>query len=182
MSQDHYSPKLKAGADFPEIQVQSLDGETVTLGRPKEGNDWQMVIVYRGKHCPLCTRQLNTMAVHKAALEKIDIDLVAVSGDSKAQLEAHLPQLIVNYPLYFGLTEEQMKTLGCYISIPRSPEETDHNFSEPAMFVVNGDRKIQVVDYSNNPFVRPDAERLISGLQWIRNPKNNYPIRGTLDY
>ncbi|MEC8226936.1 MAG: thioredoxin peroxidase, partial [Pseudomonadota bacterium] len=28
------------------------------------------------------------------------------------------------------------------------------------------------------PFVRPDLATLVSGLNWIRDPKNNYPIRG----
>ena len=40
-------------------------------------------------------------------------------------------------------------------------------------------RKEQVVDLSNNPFARPDLEVFVSGLEWIRAPENNYPIRGT---
>ena len=78
-----------------------------------------------------------------------------------------------------GLTIDQMRELGVYISHPRSPQETDHPFAEPGLFVVNSDRRVQVVDVSNNPFVRPDLERLVSGLEWIRDPKNDYPIRGT---
>ncbi len=34
------------------------------------------------------------------------------------------------------------------------------------------------VDISNNPFVRPELSALVNGLRWIRNPDNNYPIRG----
>ena len=37
--------KLHAGDAFPEITVKSLDGGDVTLGKPAEGTDWQMVIV-----------------------------------------------------------------------------------------------------------------------------------------
>lgn len=72
-----------------------------------------------------------------------------------------------------------MKTLGVYISIPGSDKETNHHFAEPAMFVVNEHGNLHVVDLSNNPFVRPDLEQLASGLEWIRNPNNHYPIRGT---
>ena len=61
---------------------------------------------------------------------------------------------------------------------PRSSEETDHPFAEPGLFVVNDEGKVHVVDISNNPFVRPELQSLISGLDWIRNPANNYPIRG----
>ena len=103
---------------------------------------------------------------------------MAVSGDSHEQLISHMNKLDVDYPLAFGLTLAQMETLGAYVSDPRSPEETDHPFAEPALFVVNHEGTIQVVDYSNNPFVRPELEALVYGLAWIRNPENNYPIRG----
>ena len=75
-----------------------------------------------------------------------------------------------------------MQQLGLYISDPRSPKETDHPFAEPGLFVVNVQGTLQVVDISNNPFVRPDLKTLVSGLKWIRNPDNNYPIRGMRPY
>ena len=72
-----------------------------------------------------------------------------------------------------------MQTLGLYVSVPRSPQETDHNFAEAGLFVTNADGQLQVVDLSNNPFARPDLDVFVSGLEWIRSPENNYPIRGT---
>ena len=171
--------KLKAGDAFPEITVKSLDGEDVTLGKPAEGTDWQMIVVYRGRHCPLCTKFLNQLEGYKTRLHDNKVDLVAVSADSKEQLEDQLEKLDVSFPLYYGLSLEQMETLGVYISVPRSEKETDHNFAEPGLFVVNEHGKLHVVDLSNNPFVRPELEALASGLEWIRNPENNYPIRGT---
>ncbi|MEM7650672.1 MAG: redoxin domain-containing protein [Pseudomonadota bacterium] len=171
--------KLMAGDAFPEITVKALDGADVTLGNAAEGTDWQMIVVYRGRHCPLCTKYLNQLEGYKDRLQGNKVDLVAVSADSKEQLEDQLEKLDVSFPLYYGLSLEQMETLGLYISVPRSEKETDHNFAEPGLFVVNEDGKLHVVDLSNNPFVRPELEALTSGLEWIRNPENNYPIRGT---
>lgn len=171
--------KLHAGDSFPSITIQSLEGENVTLGQPAEGTDWQMIVVYRGRHCPLCTKYLNQLEGYKQRLFDNKVDLVAVSADSKEQLEDQLEKLDVSFPLYYGLSQEQMQTLGLYISVPRSEQETDHNFAEPGLFVVNEEGKLHVVDLSNNPFVRPELEALASGLEWIRNPENNYPIRGT---
>ncbi len=74
--------------------------------------------------------------------------------------------------------DEGVRIKAVYISDPRSPQETDHPFSEPALFVVNNEGNVHVADISNNPFVRPELETLVSGLGWIRNPDNNYPIRG----
>ncbi|CCN34763.1 putative Peroxiredoxin [Vibrio nigripulchritudo SO65] len=177
-----HSVKLKAGDKFPEISATLLDGSDAVLGQPKGDATWQAVIVYRGKHCPLCTKYLNEIESHKKAFEELGIDILAVSGDAKHQLEAHLEQLDVSFPIAYGLTEEQMKTLGLYISKPRSEQETDHNFAEPGLFVVNENGGLQVVDIANSPFVRPELGALTRGLAWIRNPENNYPIRGTVDY
>lgn len=173
-----YTDKLHAGSVFPQLKATLLNGEKIELGKPENGADWQLVVVYRGRHCPLCTKYLNQLEGFKEALLATGVDLIAVSGDSKEQLESHLPQLEVSFPLAYGLTVEQMQELGLYISDPRSAQETDHPFAEPGLFVVNAHGSIQVVDISNNPFVRPELQALVNGLGWIRNPDNNYPIRG----
>ncbi|WP_026957360.1 redoxin domain-containing protein [Aliagarivorans taiwanensis] len=177
-----YSNKLKAGDDFPHISAVLLDDNEVVLGKPQGDATWQAVFVYRGKHCPLCTKYLNELEGYKQAFADAGVDILAVSADSKAQLETHLEKLEVSFPIAYGLSEEQMKTLGVYISLPRSEQETDHNFAEPGLFVVNEFGKLHVVDISNNPFVRPELGALSRGLAWIRDPDNHYPIRGTLDY
>lgn len=177
-----YSVKLKAGDLFPRLEATLLDGQPVTLGIPQGKATWQAVFVYRGQHCPLCTRYLNALEGFKGDFAQAGVEILAVSADSKAQLESHREKLSISFPIAYGLTEDQMKTLGLYISVPRSEQETDHNFAEPGLFVVNSEGKLHVVDLSNNPFVRPELQTLVNGLAWIRNPENHYPIRGTLDY
>lgn len=174
-----HTNKLHAGATFPALPVQSLDGETVDISKPRGEADWHLVVVYRGQHCPLCTKYLNQLNDVVDALAEIGVSIVAVSADSREQLEQHLGKLDTRVPLFHGLTLEQMEALGLYISVPRSEKETDHLFPEPGLFVINGDGRLQVVDISNNPFVRPELQALVSGLGWIRDPENNYPIRGT---
>ena len=169
--------KILAGSPFPTIAVQGLNESAKDIGKPSGGADWKMVVVYRGRHCPLCTKYLNKLEAYTTPLREIGIDLEAVSGDSRSQLESHLEKLEVSFPLYYGLTIEQMQQLGLYISYPRSDKETDHPFAEPGLFVINAEGTVQVVDISNNPFVRPDLEQMYSGLHWIRS--HDYPIRGT---
>jgi peroxiredoxin len=171
--------KLAAGAAFPALEVEGPDGQRTDIGKPRGDADWTMVVVYRGRHCPLCTRYLNELEAFLPRLTAIGVDIAAVSADSAEQLAEHRERLSVSFPLYHGMTLEQMQSLGLYISHPRSPKETDHPFAEPGLFVINAEQTIQVVDLSNNPFVRPALEQLVSGLEWIRNPENNYPIRGT---
>lgn len=175
-----YSKRLKAGVAFPEITATLQDGTPTTLGRPAGDADWKMVLVYRGRHCPLCTKYLNRLEGYRDRLAGIGVDLVAVSADSRDQLAAHRENLTVSFPLAYGLTMDRMQALGLYISHPRSAQETDHDFPEPALFVINEVGDIQVADISNNPFVRPELETLVNGLAFVR--EKDYPIRGTYDY
>lgn len=179
-----FSPKLAAGSAFPTLVAHALDGSARDLSTPTGSADWMMVVVYRGRHCPMCTRYLKALSPFVEELAAIGVDVAAVSADSAEQLADHQRQLgePMAFPMYWGLTVQQMQGLGLYVSDPRSPTETDHPFAEPGLFVVNAERALQVVDISNNPFVRPELKTLVRGLVWIRDPENHYPIRGTHPY
>ena len=170
---------LTAGSLFPKLMVTDLEENTIELGQISANADWKMVVVYRGKHCPLCTKYLNLLETYKEKIEANGVEIVAVSADSKEQLKEHLSSLDVSFPLYYGLTIEQMQALGLYISNPRSEKETDHQFAEPGLFVINDKGQVQVIDISNGPLARPEIGTLAAGLEFIKSPENNYPIRGT---
>lgn len=61
------APKLAAGSVFPAIDLPVLSGGTRSLSPPRSGFDWMLTLVYRGKHCPICTaylRDLNTAPIN----------------------------------------------------------------------------------------------------------------------
>ncbi|MEM7073445.1 MAG: peroxiredoxin-like family protein [Pseudomonadota bacterium] len=168
---------LQSGDTFPKTTVSRLGGGTLVLGEPSGGRDWQMVVVYRGLHCPLCKKYLTQLEALKERFHAAGIDLVAVSGDPEDKARAFVDEVGLSVPVGYGLTTDQMRTLGVYISTPRSPGETDRPFPEPGVFVVNDQGNLHIVDISNAPFSRPDLEALAGGLEFIR--ANDYPIRGT---
>jgi len=173
--------KFTAGDDFPTISLPQVGGGELTLGQPLNGHDWQMVVVYRGKHCPLCTRYLSQLDDLKDRFFETGVDVVAVSADGETKATAHVSDMGLNFPVAYNLSIEQMKMLGLYISHPRSPTETDKPFAEPGVYVVNDKGQVQVTDISNAPFARPELEHFAAGLGFIRDPKNDYPIRGTYE-
>lgn len=174
-----YASKLAAGSIFPRVTVQKLQGGILELSEKSSDYDWRLVVVYRGKHCPLCTRYLTALNFIAPQLHEIGVDVVAVSADTEEKAIAQMEIVKPEYPIGYGLTIEQMQSLGLYISDPRSPQETDRPFAEPGIFVINENGKIQVTDISNGPFARPELTTLVSGLGFIKDPNNNYPIRGT---
>ncbi len=165
--------KLKAGAEFPALSVPKVGGGDLALG----GRDrWHAVVVYRGKHCPLCRRYLKTLDGLLDDFNNADIGVTVVSADPKEKAESMAAEEGWRFPVGYDLSTDQMRTLGLYISDPRSPQETDRPFAEPGIFVVNAQGKVQVIDISNAPYARPDLASLLNGIKATRE-KNN-PIRG----
>jgi len=167
------SEKISAGSAMPSISVPKLGGGELDLG----GNGaWRMVIVYRGKHCPICKRYLSGIEALQGEIDGLGLEVVAVSGDSEEQAQAVADETGVKIPIGYGLTKAQMQQLGLYVSTPR-PNETDHEFPEPGMFVVNDQGQVQIVDISNAPFARPEIASILRGIRFIQ--EKGYPIRGT---
>ncbi len=168
------SQKLPAGAQVPAMSVAKLGGGAIEIGGPRDA--WQMVVVYRGVHCPLCKRYLGGLKDIKADYDAAGIEIVAVSADSEEQAGRFNEDLDLNFDIGYGLTKDQMQSLGLYISDPRSDQETDHQFPEPGLFVINPEGKAQIVDISNAPFARPDLKSILNGVKFVQ--EKSYPIRG----
>ncbi len=169
---------LTPNTTFPDMTVATLDGDNVTLGKPNPDNgDWKLVVVYRGKHCPICKNYLTELNGMLDDFAAINVDVIAVSADPKEKAEASAADIGYKGKLAYDLSIAQMQELGVYISDPRSPEETDRPFAEPATFVIRGDGNLHIVDVSNAPFSRPALEGILSGLKFIR--EKDYPVRGT---
>ena len=168
--------KLEAGKAFPGLSFTTVDGSVLDIMAMPS---WRLVAVYRGKHCPLCKKYLKTLDAMLDDLKGAGVSVVALSADPKEKAQADVASEGWRFPVGYGLSMEQMRALGLYISEPRSPQETDRPFAEPGLFVVNPEGKLQIIDISNAPFARPDLATVLMGIKLIQ--EKSYPIRGTLD-
>jgi peroxiredoxin len=166
--------KLMPGTKMPTMSLPSTDGTQVQLGG---GGQWQVAIVYRGRHCPLCRKYLKTLDGLLEDFRAAGAEVVAISADPKERAAEEAADEGWRFPVACELSQEGMRELGLYVSEPRSPQETDRPFAEPAVFVTNPDGLLQIVDISNAPFSRPDLQNLLNGLKFIQ--EKDYPIRGT---
>ena len=166
--------KMAAGATFPQMSWDAVDGSRVS---PAGGSGWRVLIVYRGKHCPLCKAYLNTLQGMQDEFKSAGVALMTLSADPVERAQAQAKECGWTFPIGCDLSQDQMRELGLYISNPRSAEETDRPFSEPGVFVINPKGAAQIIDISNAPFARPDLASLLKGLQFVIS--KDYPIRGT---
>ena len=167
--------KMAAGAAFPSLSLQTVDGGAVDVAALP---GWRMLAVYRGKHCPLCKRYFKTLDGLLDQLKAEGVTVIAASADTKEKAQADVTSEAWRFPVGYGLTLDQMRKLGLYITEPRSPQETDRPFAEPGLFVINPTGTLQIIDISNAPFARPDLAAILAGIKIIK--EKNYPIRGML--
>lgn len=169
------SNKFTAGQVFPDISWAAVGGGEIA---PARDDGWRLLIVYRGKHCPLCKKYLHGLQGLLNDITDAEITVYAISADPEDRASDEAKAEGWTFPVGYDLKPDQMAKLGLYISEPRSPEETDRPFAEPAVFVINPDGDTQIIDVSNAPFARPDLEQLLDGIKFVKD--KGYPIRGTL--
>src|SRR5262245_35924882 len=110
--------KLKAGSEMPKFSVPKVGGGELTLG---SGQGWQMLVVYRGKHCPICRTYLKTLDGLLDQFKGISTAVMAVSADPKDKAETEVREEGWRFSVGYDLSQPQMRALGLYISEPRSP-------------------------------------------------------------
>ena len=170
------STRLTSGGTLPALTLPQVGGGEITLGETSRPGVWQIVVVYRGIHCPICNKYLARLEELREGLAKAGAELIAISGDPVEKAERMVADHGLKFPVGYDMSIEQMRELGLYISDPRSPQETDRPFAEPATFALNSDGLLQLIEISNTPFNRADLAELLDTVEWIQ--ENDYPIRG----
>lgn len=168
------SNKPTSGAPLSSFSLPAAGGGEIAIGG---GGHWQLALVYRGKHCPLCANQLRELNGMLAEFKAAEVEVVALSTDPEEKAKSFAADLGLDFPVAYGLSLDKAREMGLYISQPRSEQETDRPFSEPGMFVTNPEGNLQLVDISNSPFTRPNLKGVLGGIKFIQ--EKNYPIRGT---
>lgn len=163
----------KPAKPTPQITFPTVEGEQIQLGGKGR---WQVAVVYRGRHCPLCRKYLATLNSLLDDFRSADAEVIAISSDPRERAKEEAAEEGWKFPVACELSQDQMRQLGLYISEPRSAQETDRPFAEPGLFITNPDGLLQVVDISNAPFARPDLQGVLNGLKFIQD--KDYPIRG----
>lgn len=169
---------------LPEIRFRQSpfpcsQGGQRDISKPQDGLDWMLIVVYRGKHCPLCTTYLRELNAALTDLNALGVDVIAVSADSKVRAADQTMDIGPEYDVAYGLTTDQMQALGLYVSGPRNGIDVEAPFAEPGLFVVDDSGLVQIVDISNVPFARPDLRWIAKGIGFRRGPMKDAPINGT---
>lgn len=165
-----------AGDLLAPMEFAKLDGGQLKVGGTKD--NWTLLVVYRGKHCPRCKKYLNILNDMRAAWHDAGFDIAVVSADTEEKARADQAEFGWVFDLGYGMSEDQMETLGLYVTEPLSASETDRRFAEPGTYVIRPDGSILLISISNGPSARPELTELLDGMIFTKD--NDRPPRGTV--
>ncbi len=160
----------------PELDVALVGGGRFVLSDAAP-TAFTLLVFYRGLHCPKCKDQLQELDGLLGELAAAGVDeVVAVSGDTADRAERTVAEWgLSSVRVGHGLSEDQMRTWGLYLSRGIKEGEPDL-FSEPALFLLQPDGTVYSAHVQSMPFARPHLKNLLNSIGWIR--ENSYPARG----
>lgn len=169
------TPKQNA----PQLEFPLLDGSQWRLTEQKPDN-FTLLVFYRGLHCPICKRYLQTLQELLPEFEQRGVNVIAVSMDSEKRARLSRQKwAIQNLEIGYQLSEEMVKAWSLYLSAGVKDGEPDI-FSEPGLFLIDQNNQVYYSAINSNPWGRPYLPSFVKAVDYIISA--NYPARGEIVY
>lgn len=171
---------LMPNQPVPALELSLAGGGRFSLAAEKPQH-FTMAVFYRGLHCPICRRYLSELETLLPEFEKRGVSVFAASSDAHDRAEqAKSGWGLANLRIAYGLTIEEARKWGLYVSRSKGPTSTGvvepDLFNEPGLFIVRPDGALYWGTTSTMPFGRPHFNEILQSLDFVI-PKN-YPARG----
>ena len=168
---------LIPGQPVPDLDLELTIDARFQLSKQSPKN-FTMLVFYRGKHCPICKKYLEELGGKLSKFTDLGVSPFAISMDSEERaMVAHKDWKTHDLPLVYGLSEDQAREWGLFISEKRPDSEEPDVFSEPGLFLIKPDGTLYFEEVQSAPFTRPPLDELLSAIEFVL--ENDYPARGT---
>jgi peroxiredoxin len=166
---------IKPRTPSPSLEFPLVGGGTWRLGDIKPAL-FQMVVVYRGLHCPICKTYLGELEGKLPEFAKRGVDVIATSMDTQDRAEkAKADWGLANLPIGYDLPVATARDWELFISHPIRDGEPPE-FSEPGLFLVRPNGELFYAARANAPWGRPPFDQVLRGIDGVVEHKR--PARG----
>lgn len=164
----------------PALNVPLTSGGRFVLGA-SPGERFDMVVFYRGLHCPICAKYLMELERLVPEFAKRGVQVVAVSSDTAERAQAMAEKISARQlPVGHSLSLQSARQWGLYISTSRGKTsigiDEPELFSEPGVFIVRPDGTLYYGSTQTMPFARPAFQDLLGAIDFAI--AKDYPARG----
>lgn len=164
----------------PALGIPLVGGGRFVLGATPAPT-FDLVVFYRGLHCPICAKYLMELERLMPEFEKRGVHVVAVSSDTAERAQAMAEKIkAVHLPVGYALSLQSARQWGLYISASRGQTSIGIDepalFSEPGVFIVRSDGTLYYGATQTMPFARPQFQDLLGAIDFA--VAKDYPARG----
>jgi peroxiredoxin len=164
----------------PALNVPLVGGGRFVLGA-SPGKQFDMLVFYRGLHCPICAKYLLELERLADEFASRGVQVVAVSPDDKDRGTRMAEQVKAKgVQVGYGMSLQTARQWGLYISTSRGTTsigiEEPALFSEPGLFLVKPDGTLYYGAVQTMPFARPAFQELLGAIDFA--VAKDYPARG----
>lgn len=164
----------------PALNVPLTKGDRFVLGAAP-GERFDLVVFYRGLHCPICTKYLLELERLAPEFASRGVQVIAVSSDGEdraRQMAEKVGAKAVKFG--YGLSLKSARQWGLYISASRGKTSIGIDepalFNEPGVFLVRPDGTLYYCAVQSMPFARPQFQDLLGAIDFAIS--KDYPARG----
>jgi len=170
---------LAVGAELPEVEVKSADGEVVKLREALAGQA-AAIVFYRGHWCPYCMKHLQQLQEIEGQLTEAGVKLVAITTD-KPEIVKETQTKGFDFTIYSDSGLDAAKAMGVAFQLdPETAtkyrdtlvENTGHDTGQlpvPAVFLVDKAGKVTFVFSKPDYKVRLSNEELLAAVKKLHD-------------
>jgi peroxiredoxin len=164
----------------PALIVPLIGGGRYVLGAAP-GERFDIVVFYRGLHCPICAKYLMELERLASEFAQRGVNLIAVSSDDEERGKQMAEKVKASgLKFAYGLSLKSARQWGLYISASRGKTSIGIDepalFSEPGVFIVRPDGTLYYGAVQTMPFARPQFQDLLGAIDFAI--AKDYPARG----
>jgi len=164
----------------PALNIPLVGGGRYVLGATPAAT-FDLVVFYRGLHCPICAKYLMELERLMPEFQKRDVQVVAVSSDNAERGQAMADKIKAEHlRVGYELSLQSARQWGLYISASRGQTsigiEEPALFSEPGVFIVRPDGTLYYGSTQTMPFARPQFQDVLGAIDFA--VAKDYPARG----
>ncbi len=170
---------------IPRQEVPALDLPLTTGGRyvggQSSGERFDLLVFYRGLHCPICAKYLLELERLGEEFQKRGVRIVAISSDEVSRAQEMATKVSAHHiQVAYGLDLAMARRWGLYISSSKGKSsiglEEPALFSEPGVFLIKPDQTLYYGSTQTMPFARPSFGDLLAAVDFAI--QKDYPARG----
>ena len=155
---------IKTGQPLPPLELPLVGGARRVLGSLGDSR-FVVLVFYRGLHCRRCNPYLNVFQTLLPQFHALRCEVIAVSADEKARAEQSVQKWgIGRLKVAYDFPIASAKDWGLYVTERGKPEDPPL-FTEPAVFIVGPDGKLDHGMINTAQRLRPDPNAILAHIK-----------------